>query len=274
MIAHDIVAAAELATDEDVLEVGPGRGVLTDLLLERSAHVTAVELDDRLAEQLRGRHAGESRLTVLGGSVLDHGADELLSAGGRRPPYVVVANLPYYITAPVMRHFLERGPRPRRLVVMVQREVAETICGKHGLSLLAVSVQVFAAPRLLFRVPPQAFRPPPRVDSAVVRLDCFAEPVVPEGELSGFFKVVHAGYRQPRKQLHNSLAGGLWLPAGAAPELLRAAGIDPARRPGTLSIAEWLALYRRYAAMQPAFATRAGQDAPVHADQSADGDDR
>ncbi len=252
MIAHDIVAAAELSEADDVIEVGPGGGVLTDLLLDRAPHVTAVELDERLAEQLRRRHAGEPRLTVVGGSVLDHGADELLAAGGRAPPYILVANLPYYITAPVMRHFLERGPRPARLVVMVQREVAEAICRKHGLSLLAVSVQVFATPRMLFHVPPQAFRPPPRVDSAVVRLDCFAEPIVPEAELAGFFRVVHAGFRQPRKQLHNGLAGGLWLPPGAAQPLLHAAGIDPARRPGTLTIAEWLALYRHYAGMRPA----------------------
>ncbi len=253
LIAHDIVAAAQLAADDTVLEIGPGGGALTEQLLECAGHVVAVELDERLAERLRQRHAGEQRLTVVGGSVLDHPADELLAAGGRTPPYVVVANLPYYITAPVMRHLLERGPRPARLVVMVQREVAEAICGRNGLSLLGVSVQVFAAPRLLFRVPPEAFRPPPRVQSAVVRLDCYPEPLVPEHDLPGFFRVVQAGFRQPRKQLRNSLPGGIWLPPGAAPELLAAAGIDPARRPGTLSIAEWLALYRRYASMRPAF---------------------
>jgi len=253
MIAHDIAAAADLSAEDTVLEIGPGGGALTEQLLEHAGHVVAVELDERLAEALRRRHAGETRLTVVGGSVLDHPADELLAAGGRTPPYVVVANLPYYITAPVLRHLLERGPRPRRLVLMVQREVAATICGRHGLSLLGVSVQVFAAPRLLFGVPPEAFRPPPRVHSAVVRLDCFAAPVVPEAELAGFFRVVQAGFRQPRKQLRNSLPGGIWLPPGAAPELLQGAGIDPARRPGTLGIAEWLALYRCYAGMRPAF---------------------
>jgi 16S rRNA (adenine1518-N6/adenine1519-N6)-dimethyltransferase len=258
LIAHDIVAAAELTAQDDVLEIGPGGGVLTEPLLERAAHVTAVELDEQLAEALRRRHIGNGRLTVVSGNVLDHGAGELLAAGGRRPPYVVVANLPYYITAPVMRHFLERGPRPTRLIVMVQREVAETVAGRHGLSLLAVSVQVFGEPRVLFRVPPEAFRPPPQVDSAVLRIDCFAEPRVPEGELAGFFRIVRAGFRQPRKQLRNGLAGGLWLPPGAAPELLESAGIDPSRRPGTLSIDEWLALYRHYERMRPAFAA-AGQ---------------
>lgn len=254
LIAHDIVDAAELTDADTVLEIGPGGGALTEQLLERVGRVIAIELDERLAERLRQRHAGEARLTVVGGSVLDYSANELLAAGGRAPPYVVVANLPYYITAPVLRHLLERGPRPRRLVLMVQREVAEAICGQHGLSLLGVSVQVFAAPRLLFRVPPEAFRPPPRVQSAVVRLDCFAEPLVPAPELAGFFGVVQAGFRQPRKQLRNSLPHGIWLPPGTAPTLLDAAGIDPARRPGTLSIAEWLTLYRCYAGMRPAFA--------------------
>ncbi len=272
LIAHDIVVAADLAAGDTVLEIGPGGGALTDQLLECAGHVVAVELDERLAERLRQRHAGDARLTVVGGSVLDHPADELLAAGGRTPPYVVVANLPYYITAPVMRHLLERGPRPQRLVLMVQREVAEAICGRHGLSLLGVSVQVFAAPRLLFRVPPEAFRPPPRVQSAVVRLDCYPEPHVPEAELAGFFRVVQAGFRQPRKQLRNSLPGGIWLPPGAAPELLDAAGIDPARRPGTLSIAEWLALYRCYAGMRPTF-ERTGSGAPMEQPSDATGED-
>ena len=240
-----------------MLEVGPGKGAITDLLLQRAAHVTAVELDERLAESLRQRHSGDRRLTVVGGSVLDLPADALLAAGGRRPPYVVVANLPYYITAPVMRHFLERGPRPRRMVVMVQREVAEAITAKRGnLSLLGVSVQVFAAARVLFRVPPEAFRPPPRVDSAVVRLDCYPAPLVPESDLEDFFKVVHAGFRAPRKQLRNALGAGLWLPANAAPALPTASGIDPMRRAGTLSVAEWRALQQAYDDARPAFERR------------------
>lgn len=255
LIAHEIVDAAALTSADDVLEVGPGKGVLTDILLGRAAHVTAVELDERLAEALRITHPADPRLTVVAGSILDHPPDALLTAGQRHLPYIVVANLPYYITAPVMRHLLERGPRPTRLVLMVQREVAEAIAGKRGqLSLLGVSVQVFAAVTLLFRVPPESFRPPPRVDSAVVRLDCYREPLVPEAELDGFFRVVRAGFRSPRKQLRNALAGGLWLPPDAAPALLESAGIDPMRRPGTLSVADWLALTRAYERVRPAFA--------------------
>ena len=252
MVAADIVDAAELMPDDTVLEVGPGHGAITGLLLERAAHVVAVELDELLAVETRRRFGGDGRLTVVNDSVLAHGADVLLAEAGRTPPYVVVANLPYYITAPTLRHFLERGPRPQRLVLMVQREVAETIVPeKPGLSLLGVSVAVFAEARLLFAVPPTAFRPPPKVWSAVVRLDVRSQPLVPEEELEQFFKVVSAGFRAPRKQLHNALpSGGIWLPPeeGAFP-LLEAAGIDPMRRAGTLSVAEWLALHRAYVAL-------------------------
>lgn len=254
LIAADIVAAAELTPADDVLEIGPGRGALTADLLATAAHVTAVELDEELALGLRRRFAGDPRLTVVNSSVLAAAPDVFLAEGGRRPPYVVVANLPYYITAPVMRQLLEYGPRPSRLVVMVQREVAEAIGGRHGLSLLGVSVQVFGSVRELFRVPPSAFDPPPRVDSAVVRIDVYAQPHVPEPEIEGFFSVVRAGYRAPRKQLHNALGSGLWLPPGEASCLLAAAEIDPARRAATLSVEEWRRLYRTYEQRRPGYA--------------------
>ena len=254
LIAHDIVDAAGLTLDDDVLEVGPGGGAITGLLLERAAHVTAVELDDNLAEALRRKYAGESRLTVIAASILAHPVGQLLAEGGRQPPYVVVANLPFYITAPVMRYFLEEGPRPRRFIVMVQREVAESIAGKRrGLSLLGVSVQVFASVEVLFRVPPPAFDPPPKVDSAVIRLDVYSEPLIPEQDLPAFFEVVRAGFRNPRKQMHNALSGGLWMPPGDAPGLLEAAEIDPMRRAGTLTIAEWRRLQLAYAAARAEF---------------------
>jgi 16S rRNA (adenine1518-N6/adenine1519-N6)-dimethyltransferase len=267
LIATDIVAAADLTPVDDVLEIGPGRGALTAELLAAAAHVTAVELDEVLATELRRRFPSEPRLTVVCASVLSAPPDEFLAEGGRHPPYIVVANLPYYITAPVMRQLLEGGPRPSRLVLMVQREVAEAIAGRHGLSLLGVSVQVFGAVRELFRVPPSAFRPPPRVDSAVVRIDVYDQPQVPEPELDGFFTVVRAGFRAPRKQLHNALGSGLWLPPGEAPRLLTAAGIEPARRAATLSIAEWLQLYRTYEQRRIGYASPAntGGDAEEQA---------
>jgi 16S rRNA (adenine1518-N6/adenine1519-N6)-dimethyltransferase len=255
MIARDIVDAADISPADDVLEVGPGKGALTEDLLGRAAHVTSVELDEDLATSLRRRFAGESRLTVVAANVLDHRPDELLSEGGRTGAYKVVANLPYYITAPIMRHFLERGPRPEAMVVMVQREVAENIAGVGGsMTLLGVSVQVFGSAKLLFRVPPRAFTPPPRVDSAIVRVNVYPVPLVPVPELEGFFRLVRAGFRGPRKQLHNALGSGLWLPPGAASPLIASAGIDPERRPGTLSVDDWYRLYAAYERARPAFA--------------------
>jgi len=254
LTAHDVVDAAALRPDEDVVEVGPGRGAITGLLVERARTVVAVELDEDLASALRRSFSGVASLTVVCESVLAHSPDQVLAEAGREPPYVVVANLPYYITAPVMRHFLEAGPRPQRMIVMVQREVAESIAGMHGgLSLLGISVQVFGAVRVLFRVPPESFTPPPRVDSAVIRIDVYDEPLVPEADLAGFFTVVRSGFRNPRKQLHNALGEGLWLPPAGAGELLQRADIDPIRRAGTLTIEEWLRLYRAYEAAKPAF---------------------
>jgi 16S rRNA (adenine1518-N6/adenine1519-N6)-dimethyltransferase len=250
LVAGDIVRAADLGPETTVLEVGPGHGALTERLLERAGHVVAIELDERLALAVRQRFAGNPHLTVISESILNFAPDEFLAEAGRALPYVVVANLPYYITAPTLRHFLERGPAPQRLVVMVQREVARAIAPtKPDLSLLGVSVAVFAQARRLFDVPPTAFRPPPKVWSTVVRLDVHPEPLVPPAEQETFFKVVAAGFRAPRKQLHNALpSGGIWLPPGeGAQTLLREAGIDPMRRAATLSVDEWIGLYRTYA---------------------------
>jgi 16S rRNA (adenine1518-N6/adenine1519-N6)-dimethyltransferase len=262
MVAADIVAAADLSPGDTVLEVGPGHGAITGMLLERAGAVVAVELDEALALETRRRFAGTGALTVVNDSILTHTPDVLLAEGGLQPPYIVVANLPYYITAPTLRHFLERGPRPRRLVLMVQREVAQTVAPeKPGLTLLGVSVAVFAEPRLLFVVPPTAFQPPPKVLSAVVRLDVRPTPLVPEDELEGFFKIVSGGFRTPRKQLHNALpSGGIWLPPddGAFP-LLAAAGIEPSRRAGTLTVEEWLGLHRAYIRL---YGRAPGQPAP------------
>ncbi|MHB8576736.1 MAG: 16S rRNA (adenine(1518)-N(6)/adenine(1519)-N(6))-dimethyltransferase RsmA [Dehalococcoidia bacterium] len=260
LIARDIADAADLAPVDEVLEIGPGGGALTEYLIERAAHVTAVELDEEFAARLRRRFAGESRLTVIAASALAHRPDELLAEAGREGPYKVVANLPYYITAPIFRHYLEHGPPPSMMVVTVQREVAESVAGRSGgLSLLGVSVQVFGSVQLLFRVPPRAFTPPPRVESAVIRVDVYERPVVPEAELQGFFQVVRSGFRAPRKQLHNGLGSGLWIPPDMAGPLLESAGIDPGRRPATLSIEDWYRLYSAYEAARPGFGDQPGR---------------
>ena len=160
-------------------------------------------------------------------------------------PYKVVANLPYYITSAILRHFLDAEHKPRSLTVMVQREVADRMTARPpDMSLLAVAVQFYGKPRTVFRVPPGAFRPPPKVNSSVVHIEVYSpegRPVRPSSE-DAFFRVVHAGFSQKRKQLVNTLSSGLSLPKEAARQALQAAGISPDRRAETLNLEEWAGL--------------------------------
>jgi 16S rRNA (adenine1518-N6/adenine1519-N6)-dimethyltransferase len=156
---------------------------------------------------------------------------------------VVVGNLPYFAANPIIRRTLEGKPKPKEAVFMVQREVARELAPKPGhLSLLSVSVLVYSETEVLFDVPPTAFDPPPNVYSSVVRFVLRAEPLVAEARLPAFFELVSKTFRNPRKQIHNSLAQATWLPAGGADEALDAAGIDRMRRAETLSIEEWMGL--------------------------------
>ena len=231
-----IVAAAELAPSDTVLEIGPGLGTLTERLAAQAGSVVAVELDDRLIELLRGRFAAQPSVRIVHGDILELAPGSLVGDEG----YKVVANLPYYITSAVLRHVLEAEPRPALAVVMVQKEVAERICAQPGnLSLLAVSVQFYAAPRVVLRVPAGAFYPRPQVDSAVLRLDVYAQPPVSDVSPARFFEVARAGFGQKRKQLANRLSAGLSLPKATVLAALADAGIDPARRAETMALDEW-----------------------------------
>jgi 16S rRNA (adenine1518-N6/adenine1519-N6)-dimethyltransferase len=156
------------------------------------------------------------------------------------PSFKIVANLPYYITSAVLRHVLEATPRPERMVVTVQKEVAERIVATPGqMSLLAVSVQFYGRPTLVHRIPAGAFYPPPKVDSAVVRIDTWPQPAIPVQDVDHFFRIVKAGFGQKRKQLKNSLAAGLNQPVEEIVSALAQAQLDPTRRAETLSLAEW-----------------------------------
>ncbi|RIK39950.1 MAG: ribosomal RNA small subunit methyltransferase A [Chloroflexi bacterium] len=256
-----IIAAADLTPADTVLEIGPGRGVLTTRLAQQAGRVIAVELDDRLIEPLRQQFAGQPHVTIIHGDILeldpvrliddgqwtidDSSPDDSKSNIQHPEPYKVVANLPYYITSAVLRHILEARVRPTLAVVMVQREVAERICAGPGeMSLLAVSVQFYAEPRIVDRVPAGAFRPQPKVDSAVLRLDVRPQPAVADVTPAAFFRVVRAGFSQKRKQLLNTLSAGLRLSKSVVREALIQADIDPTRRAETLSLTEWGALCR------------------------------
>jgi 16S rRNA (adenine1518-N6/adenine1519-N6)-dimethyltransferase len=235
-----ILEAAALEPSDQVLEVGPGLGVLTRALAERAGRVVAVEIDRGMVAALGELLADCPNVEIVEGDALHVDPVPLVGAA----PYKVVANLPYYITSALLRHFFEAARPPTRLVVMLQREVAERIVAKAGdLSLLAVSVQYYGQPAIVGRIPASAFFPAPKVDSAILRVDVRDRPAV-DVEPGPFFKVVSAGFAMPRKQLHNALPQKIWMAPGAAEDALRAAAIDPARRAQTLTLEEWAALTR------------------------------
>lgn len=238
-----IVDAAGLDAASAVVEVGAGVGNLTRLLAKRAGQVLAVEVDERLVELLREEVADLPNVSVRHDDVLS-----ISDFGFPHLGYVVVGNLPYYITSAVLRHFLEGRPRPSRLVVTVQREVAQRVVAEPGdMSLLAVSVQFYGRPEIVARIPAGAFYPAPQVDSAVLRIAVDPAPrlaLAPGVEERDFFQVVRAGFSQKRKTLRNSLRGGLRLPAEEVEAALQRAGVDPRRRAETLGLEEWAQLVK------------------------------
>jgi 16S rRNA (adenine1518-N6/adenine1519-N6)-dimethyltransferase len=240
-VLNTIVEAAELSPEDIVIEVGPGLGILTVELCRHAGNVIAVELDTRLASLLQRRLASLSNLNVINADILKVTPSQLLAGKSK---YKVVANLPYYITSPVLRYFVEASPKPSLMVVMVQKEVGEAIVAGPGkMSLLAVSLQIYSEPKIISYVPSRCFYPQPKVDSVILRFDVLPEPAVKVADMNGFFEVVKSGFSSPRKQLHNSLAHGCGKkPAEVAPFLI-GADIDLKRRAETLSLEEWARLY-------------------------------
>jgi 16S rRNA (adenine1518-N6/adenine1519-N6)-dimethyltransferase len=235
---RSVVDAAELTADDAVLEVGAGHGALTVELARRARRVVAVELDRAILPVLRETTAPFPNVEIVERNLLDIEPDDLFGD----EPYKLVANLPYYITAATLRHFLEARNPPRLLVVMVQREVAERMAAHAGeMSLLSLSVQFYGAPRITAQVPASAFYPPPKVDSAIARVDLHPTRLSAE-ERDWFFTLARAGFAEKRKQVHNSLTRHLDIEPSRIQEWLSAAGIEPSRRAQTLSLDDWLRL--------------------------------
>ncbi len=230
-----ILEAADLKPDDAVLEVGPGLGVLTGELLRRAGRVVAVEIDRRLCAWLRERFSRFPHFTLVENDILRVVPGDLMGPN----PYLVVANLPYAITSAALRYLLEAQPKPVRLVVMVQWEVARRLTATPPeMSLLALSVQYYARPEIVARVPAGCFYPTPRVDSAVVRLEVYAQPHL-STPAEAFFRLVHAAFAHPRQQIGKTLSAGLGRPREEVTTALKTAGIDPRRRPETLGLGEW-----------------------------------
>ena len=240
-VLNIVVEAAELSPKDTVIEVGPGLGILTAALVDRAGDVVAVELDTKLASLLERRLASLANLRVINADILKVNLSQLLEG---KSEYKVVANLPYYITSPVLRHFVEASPKPSLMVVMVQKEVGEAIVAGPGkMSMLAVSLQVYSKPRIISYVSAQSFYPEPKVDSAILRFDILPEPRVKVADIDGFFQIVRCGFSLPRKQLRNSIAYGLGMEPTEVASLLEQAHVDPKRRAETLNLEEWVGLY-------------------------------
>jgi 16S rRNA (adenine1518-N6/adenine1519-N6)-dimethyltransferase len=251
-VLEAILAEAAPEPGSRVLEIGPGLGFLTGGLLETGAEVTAVELDRGLASFLRDRFADEleaGRLRLIDGDALDLDLTTLVPA-----PYEVVANLPYHITSPILHRLLGETPRPERLVLMVQREVAERIASAPGgMSYLSVFVQYHARVRIAFDVPPDAFEPEPAVRSAVIVVEPYPTDdrlASPEAE-EALWRLVQASFRERRKMIHNVLTRQLPVEPAQVTAALEAAGIAPDRRPQTVAVGEWLALLEAFGEIGP-----------------------
>jgi len=248
-----ITSAAELTPTDVIMEIGPGLGVLTRELARQSGWVITVELDSRLATILEQSLAPFSNVTIINEDILRIDPAALLQEQRAKfPPiigspfnYKVVANLPYYITSPVLRHFLETSLKPQIIVVMVQKEVAEAIVAKPGqMSILSISVQFYGEPAIISYVPAQCFYPAPEVDSAILKIKLYSQPPVEVTDRESFFKLVRAGFSAPRKQIGNSLAQGLGLSKAEILSLLGKASIVSQRRAETLTLGEWAKLWQ------------------------------
>ncbi len=248
-----ITVAAELTPTDVVMEIGPGLGVLTRELGRQAGWVVAIELDSKLAAILKQTLASLNNITIINEDVLRIDPAALLQEQKAKFPsaissplsYKVVANLPYYITSPVLRHFLEASVKPQTMVVMVQKEVAEEIVAKPGrMSLLSISVQLYGEPTIVGYVPARCFYPVPEVDSAILRVALYPQPAVEIADKESFFALVRAGFSASRKQIANSLAQGLGVSKTEVLSLLTRADIMPQRRAETLTLEEWARLWQ------------------------------
>lgn len=234
---------AQITTEDTVLEIGPGLGTLTSELLRRAQKVIAVELDGELAAKLPGQFPGTS-LEVVNQDILSFDLTTLPAN------YVVVANVPYYITSKIIQLLTTSKNKPRTIVLLIQKEVAERLAAEPGdMSILAVSAQIYAHVELSDVVPAEFFTPPPKVDSQVVILHTREQTLVPPEDEKLFFRVVKAGFSAKRKKLRSSISSGLHISKPAAEMLLTETAINPDNRAEELSLDDWLRLTHRFAQM-------------------------
>lgn len=224
------------------VEIGPGRGAITSGLIEKSDRLILIEFDDELAANLDQKFSGDPNIRVIHDDARTFGPE--LDPWLRESEFIVVGNLPYYAANPITRNFLETTRKPQAMTIMVQREVAEDMAATPGdLSLLSLAVQIYADVQHVVDAPPESFNPPPKVHSSVIRLTPVDKPKIRFASEDDFFTLARAGFKSPRKQLHNSLSDGLFIPLDEARSLVEKANLETTRRPSTLGLDEWQILY-------------------------------
>jgi 16S rRNA (adenine1518-N6/adenine1519-N6)-dimethyltransferase len=238
-----VAEAGELTSEDAVLEIGAGIGNLTRYLGCKAGRVVAVEIDQHLFPVLIDLTKQYENIDVVEGNILNFAIEDLVGS----TDFVVVANIPYYITSKIIRHLMTSSTQPSRVILTIQEEVAQRICSTSGKnSLLSLSVQVYGRPSIVARIPAGAFYPVPKVESAIVKIDILAEPLIPARNLKIFFSLARAGFGQKRKNLRNSLSASAELDKKSTTELLQSTGIDPNRRAETLSLQEWSVITSTY----------------------------
>ncbi len=237
-----IVGAADLKLSDNVVEVGPGTGFLTEQLLDKIEHVTAIEYDSGMVDLLveKFESSGEN-LEIIHSDILNY---QIQSSKFKVQNYKVVANIPYYITSPLLKHFLQSDIPPSLMVLLVQKEAAEKICGITGKSLITIETQLFGKPEIIDIVPAESFYPAPKVDSAILKIDVFDKPLVDIEKLKDFLRIVKFGYSQKRKKLSNSLSAGFHLKPAEIKPFLDEADIDLSFRAENLEIGDWKRLVK------------------------------
>ena len=247
-VVRDMLHEIALTKDDVVVEIGPGPGILTEKLVSAAKKVIAIEIDKSLAEDLENKFSGDTNLTVISGDVLSVNLPELLSEHAPdEKDYSLIANIPYYITAPIIRLFLESPSPPKEMLLMVQKEVGQRLAAEPGsMSLLSVSAQFYADVEYCFTVPAADFHPAPKVDSAVVKLRLHRVRSSDE-EIQKFFRVARAGFAAKRKTLINNLANGLHRDKEEIENVLAKQKIAPTARAQELSIAQWQKLSKTLA---------------------------
>jgi 16S rRNA (adenine1518-N6/adenine1519-N6)-dimethyltransferase len=241
LVLDHIADCGEITKDDAILEIGPGLGTLTSVLLRRGKKVTAVEFDSELARKLPAQFPGKD-LEVIESDILSFDLTQL------EPGYKVIANVPYYITSKIVQLLMTAENKPNTAVLLIQKEVAERLAAKPGnMSILAISAQIFAEVSLGDVVPAELFTPPPKVDSQVVILKTRTQPFLTDVDEADFFRVVKAGFSAKRKKLRSSLAGGLGLEKNDVEALLAAADVSPDARAEMLSLDDWVRITKAYA---------------------------